>query len=81
MRIGDGPLSCRQGGEIFEGQLEHYLAGGELLPNCGGLSITEIDAVRHSASSPERQSKVGTHLTLTVRSGLYSTRTFPPGRK
>jgi len=44
MRIEDGPLSYGQAREIFEGELEHYLAGGGPLPTCGGLSVTEIDA-------------------------------------
>lgn len=44
VRIEDGPLSYGQAREIFDGQLEHYLAGGDLLPTCGGLSVGEIDA-------------------------------------
>ncbi|MDT5244141.1 MAG: hypothetical protein QOD36_1517 [Mycobacterium sp.] len=44
MRIEDGPLRYGQAREIFEGELEHYLAGGDLLPTCGGLSVSEIDS-------------------------------------
>ena len=42
MRVKTGPISDEEAREIFEGQLEHYLAGGELLPTCCGLS-GEID--------------------------------------
>jgi hypothetical protein len=41
--IEDGPLSYEEARETFEAELDHYLAGGELLPTCGGLSSTEID--------------------------------------
>jgi hypothetical protein len=43
MRIEDGPLSYEQAKETFEAELQHYLAGGELLPTCGGLSNGDID--------------------------------------
>jgi hypothetical protein len=38
VRVGEGPLSYAEAREEFESDLEHYLAGGELLPTCLGLS-------------------------------------------
>jgi hypothetical protein len=38
MRVEDEPLSYNQARGIFERDLAHYLAEGELLPTCGGLS-------------------------------------------
>jgi hypothetical protein len=52
MRVEDGPLSYERAREIFEEELGHYLAGGDLLPTCGGLSSGEIDgALRRVAGA------------------------------